>query len=308
MSGCLFSLLLLVPAAEPTSGLGERLLPLIRAHQGRVAVGVKCLTTGETWYHHADAVMPTASLIKVAVLAEAYLQADEGKIDLRDPVMLRDEDRVPGSGILTTHFSAGVRLPLRDLARLMIALSDNTATNLVLDRVGIAAVNRRMAGWGLKETRINAQVFRGSTTSVDPERTRRYGLGSTTAREMVALFERVQTNDGFRPAVKLAMLEHLRRNDDRDKFPRLLPPGIALAHKDGAVSDARTDAGILYLPRGAVVLCVLTADNKDRRWSRDNAGTLLCARLARAVHDYFVDPAPAVRPGAGRLSNPQGTR
>src|SRR5436190_2144593 len=84
-------------------------------------------------------------------------------------------------------------------------------------KVAVGSVNKRMAHWGLKETRINAKVYRGSTTSVDPERTRLYGLGSTTAGEMVKLFERIQTGDGIRPVLKLAMLEHLKRNEDKDK-------------------------------------------------------------------------------------------
>src|SRR5262249_43579983 len=149
----------------------------------------------------------------------------EGKFQLTDKVTLRTSDKVPGSGILTYHFSEGAALPVRDLARLMIAFSDNTATNLVLDKVGIAAVNKRMASWGLPETRINAKVFRGSTTSVDPARTRRYGLGSTTAREMVRLMEELGTGTRLRPALKQCVLGHLKKNDDALKFTRLLPPG-----------------------------------------------------------------------------------
>lgn len=292
---CSFALCLLglTAGADPTGSLPARLLPLVEAHKGRAAVGVKHLVRGETFFHNADTVLPTASLIKVAVLVEAYLQADEGKLSLRDLVTLRASDKVPGSGLLSYHFSEGARLPLRDCLRLMTAFSDNTATNLVLDRVGIANVNRRMASLGLAETRLNAKVFRGSTTSVNPARTRKYGLGSTTAREMVRLFERIQTGDGFRPAIKLALLEHLKKNDDKDKFGRLALANVTIAHKDGSVSDARTDAGILYTPSGPIIVCVLTAGNADRRWVRDNAGNVLCASVARAVYEHFHPKAPA---------------
>ena len=293
------TLLLLAPA-PPT--LESRLAPRIASHKGTVAVGVKNLSTGETWYHKGDAVMPTASLIKVAVLVDAYMQADEGKLNLRDKITLRDADKVPGSGILTNHFSDGATFSLRDAIRLMVAVSDNTATNLVLDKVGIENVNKRMADWGLPETRINAKVFRGSTTSIDKARTAKYGLGSTTAKEMVRLFEKIQTNDGVRPAIKLVMLEHLKKNDDKDKFARLLPPGVVVAHKDGAVSDARTDAGILVTPAGAIVVCVLTTNNADRRWERDNAGNLICAKVAREVYDHYNSPKkdPKASPGTNR--------
>src|SRR5205807_1756624 len=163
----------------------------------------------ESYYLNADEPMPTASLIKVAVLVEAYQQADEGKVRLTDPVTLHDEDKAPGSGVLTDHFSDGATFPLRDAVRLMIAFSDNTATNLVLDKVGIAAVNKRMEAWGFHDTRINAKVFRGSTTSVDPARSKRFGLGSTTAREMAGLFEEIAAGDRLRPALKQAVLGHL---------------------------------------------------------------------------------------------------
>jgi len=283
------ALLCIAPLGQDAT-LAQRLDPLVKGHAGKVAVAVKNLETGETYFHNADAVLPTASLIKVAVLVEAYLQADEGKFSLRDKVALRDEDTVPGSGLLRIHFSEGATFPLRDLVRLMTAVSDNTATNLVLDKVGIAAVNRRMADWGLPETRINAKVFRGSTTSVDPERTKKYGLGSTTAREMVSLFEQVGAGDRLRPALKQCVLGHLKANDDADKFPRYLPAGAVVAHKDGAVSDARTDAGILYTPGGAVAVCVLTGDNEDKTWRRDNAGNVLCAKVAQQVWEHYATP------------------
>ena len=291
-------LLCVLLGAEPAgpSGLEARLAPLAKAHKGQVAIAVKNLETSESYYLNADRVMPTASLIKVAVLIEAYQQADEGKVKLTGPVTLHDADRVPGSGILTYHFSDGVSLPLRDAVRLMIAFSDNTATNLVLDKVGIAAVNKRMAAWGLPETRINAKVFRGSTTSVDPARTRRYGLGSTTAREMVRLFEELQVGRRLRPPLKQVILTHLKKNEDKDKFKRLLPPGTVVVHKDGSVSDARTDAGLLYTPGGVIAVCVMTDGNKDRRWASDNAGNMLCARVAKEVYDYF-NPAPVALSG-----------
>jgi beta-lactamase class A len=282
---------------EPISiKLADRLVPLLRAHKGQVAVAVKNLETGETCYHNADAVMSTASLIKVAVLVEAYQQADAGKVKLNEVLTLRDEDKVPGSGVLTKHFTSGATFSLRDAVRLMIGCSDNTATNLVLDHVGINAVNQRMKDWGFPNTRINAKVYRGATTSVAPERTRRYGLGSTTAREMAGLFEELQVGERTRPALKQAMLAHLKKNDDKEKFPRLLPEGTVVAHKDGAVSDARTDAGILYTPGGVVVVCVLTNANEDRRWHLDNAGNLLCARVAREVYDHYAAPPSDKQP------------
>jgi beta-lactamase class A len=293
-----FLLAFSVPGAEPatSSGLGSYLSRHISAHHGHVAVALKNLETGESWYHNADEVMPTASLIKVAVLFEAYQQADEGKIQLHDRLTLHDSDKVPGSGILRDNFSDGATFTLRDALRLMIAVSDNTATNMVLERVGIRAVNKRMEAWGFPNTKVNALSFKGSTTSVDPERSRRYGLGSTTAREALRLFEELYAGTRQRPALKQAMLAHLRHNDDRDRFPRLLPPGTPLWHKDGATERVRNDAGLIQTHGGTVALCVLTKDNEDRRWHSDNAGNILCARLAREVYDYFDAKRPQSLP------------
>jgi beta-lactamase class A len=271
---------------EPS--LEARFAPLVKAHKGKVAIAVKHLGIGESYYLNADEPMPTASLIKVAVLVETYQQALDGKVKLTDKVTLHQADKVPGSGILTDHFSDGATFSLRDAVRLMIAFSDNTATNLVLDRVGIREVNKRMEALGLPNTKINAKVFRGSTTSVDPARTRKYGLGSTTAREMATLMEKIQAGHIVSPAARQVMLTHLRKCDDKDRFTRFLPPGTVVAHKTGSVNDARTEAGIIYLDSGPVVLCVLTAQNKDHTWRPDNAGNLLCARAAKEVYDYFT--------------------
>lgn len=282
-----FAVVFALAAPAPAAELTDRLAPLIKAHKGRVAVAVKHLKTGVEFYHDADAIMPTASLIKFPIMVEAYFQAGEKKLAFDTVLTLKKEHRVPGSGVLSHHFSDGATFPLRDAVRLMIAVSDNTATNLVLERTGIREVNARMAKLGLAETRVNAQVFRGSTTSVDPDRTKRYGFGSTTAREMVRLLALLQADELVSPEVCREMLAHLRACDDTEMFKRFLP-GVVLAHKTGAVSDARTEAGIMTTPSGPVALCVLTTENEDRRWVVDNAAQVLLGNAAKAVYDHFA--------------------
>src|SRR4051794_40151561 len=110
-------------ADPPRDSLEARLAPLAKAHKGKVAIAVKHLGTGETYFLSADEPMPTASLIKLAVMVETYQQAVEGKVNLADKVTLRDSDKVPGSGLLTDHFSDGATFSLRDAVRLMIAFS-----------------------------------------------------------------------------------------------------------------------------------------------------------------------------------------
>ena len=110
---------------------------------------------------------------------------------------------------------------------------------------------------------------------------------------MLALVEKIESGHGLSPEAHKAMLDHLKNCDDKDKFSRFLPESVVVAHKTGSVSDARTDAGILYLKHGPVLLCVLTADNADHRWVRDNAGNLFCARVAQVVYKHYAASSTA---------------
>jgi beta-lactamase class A len=221
-------------------------------------------------------------------MLEVYMQVLEGKVKLGDMITLKDADKVTGSGILTYHFSAGATFSLRDAVRLMIVFSDNTATNLVLDKIGIAATGKRMKAWGFPNTKIHAMVFKGSTTSIDPEGTKKYGLGSTTAREMVGLLEKLHHGTLVNPDACKEMIGHMKKCEDATKLKRLLPENVEVAHKSGSVNDVKTDAGILYLRTGPVAVCVLTAKNADKSFKSDNAANVLIGRVAKEVHNYFV--------------------
>jgi beta-lactamase class A len=303
------------PESAPPKTLAQRIEPLIQAHKGRVAVAVKNLKTGESWSYHADDVMPTASLIKFPVMIEAYRQAALGRIDLDSMVTLRKTDKVPGSGILTDDFSDGATLRLRDAIRLMIKFSDNTATNLVLDAIGLGATAETMETLGCPDTKIHSKVYRRDT-SVFPERSKLYGLGSTTASQMVRLCEELKAGRLVDPKASTVMYEHLATCDDKDKFPRFLPHGTKIAFKTGSVNQSRTAAGILECSSGPIALCVLTTDNQDESWGPDNAGNLLCAKVAREVYDYFqpeAESAPAVakepsKPQAAPAATTPGTK
>ncbi|APW60214.1 serine hydrolase [Paludisphaera borealis] len=280
----------------PAKTLAQRIEPLVKAHKGKVAVAVKNLKTGESYVYHADDVMPTASLIKFPVMIEAYRQAAAGRINLDSTIKLHKADKVPGSGILTDHFSDGATFALRDAVRLMIKFSDNTATNLVLDAIGMGATAETMVKLGCPDTKIHSKVYRRDT-SVFPERSKLYGLGSTTAAQMIRLCEELKAGRLVDPKASAAMYEHLATCDDKDKFPRFLPEGAKIAFKTGSVDASRTAAGLIECPAGSVALCVLTTDNEDQRWIADNAGNLICAKIAREVFDHFQNkpetPGPA---------------
>jgi len=288
-----------VARSQPPT-LTSKLEDLAKAHEGRVAIAVRHATTGAEVLINADAPMPTASLIKVAVMVEAYRQVASGKVDLNELLTLTEADKVPGSGILTTHFSAGLRLSFRDAIRLMIAYSDNTATNLVLDKIGLEATAAGMEQLGFPDTKIHAKVYRGDT-SIFPDRSKEFGLGSTTAREMLDLLDRLRCRQLAGDELTDEMLGHLRACESKNTIPKFLPSKTVVAHKTGSVNAVRTAAGIIESPAGPLIIVVLTAENKDRRWTDDNAGELLCARAAQTAFEHFNPVAETETPEPGEL-------
>lgn len=274
----------------------DKLTALLERHPGEAAVAVKDFRDGETFAYRADEPMPTASLIKFPIMVEAYRQAAAGQLSLATPVVLRDEDKVPGSGILTAHFSAGASFPLRDAIRMMIAWSDNTATNLVVDRVGIASTSRLMKELGCPETQLHSKVFRRDT-SIAPERSRQFGLGSTTANEMIRLLEKLHRRELVDAAASDSMREHLRACQDATTLPSGVPATVRVAHKTGAVTGVRTDAGLLELPGRSIAICVLTCKNRREPGAVGDPGERLCGEIARVVYEQFrpaIDPPVAL--------------
>ena len=276
-------------ATEPPAhaqSLSERIEPLIAKHQGTVCVAIKHLATGETFFHRPQEVVPTASLIKFPVMIEYYRQVDAGKLSGDRMVTLTQEDKVPGSGILTDHFANSSVLPLETINHLMIAFSDNTATNLVLDQIGIANVAKTMQQLGLPETQIHSKVFRRDT-SIAQDRSQKYGLGSTTAADMLSLLEQLHARKLVSPEASERMLTHLLSCDDKTKLLRFLPKEIKGYHKTGAVNESRTDAGLLDTPSGWIAMVCLTSENQDKSWGDSNAAEILCGRIAQETYEHF---------------------
>jgi len=284
---CALAALQLVP--EPPAhaqSLSERIEPLIAKHQGTVCVAIKHLATGETFFHRPQEVVPTASLIKFPVMIEYYRQVDAGKLSGDRMVTLTQEDKVPGSGILTDHFANSSVLPLETINHLMIAFSDNTATNLVLDQIGIANVAKTMQQFGLPETQIHSKVFRRDT-SIAQDRSQKYGLGSTTAADMLSLLEQLHARKLVSPEASERMLAHLLSCDDKTKLLRFLPKEIKGYHKTGAVNESRTDAGLFDTPSGWIAMVCLTSENQDKSWGDSNAAEILCGRIAQETYEHF---------------------
>ncbi|MEM7478920.1 MAG: serine hydrolase [Planctomycetota bacterium] len=267
-----------------TGGLQKRIESALERHAGKASAAAVFLSEKNEELGRirvgGSKVMPTASLIKFPIMVEVYRQAELGEVDLDSMITLREEDKVPGSGILTEHFSAGAKLSLKDAVRLMIRYSDNTATNLVLDQIGLQSTADSMKRMGFPETQVHSKVYLRNS-SFAPKRSDLYGLGSTTASDMVGIYERLLRQELLTPASCEAILEHLFTCDDNQKIARHLPVEARLAHKTGAVNRSRTDAGIIYLGDIKIVLCVLTTKNEDRSWGLDNEAEQLIAGVAK---------------------------
>lgn len=269
--------------------LRNLLLPLIEKHRGDVGVVIKHVPSGEMFSYHADQPMSTASLIKLPLLMATYEKVHAGETSLDSMITLEESDKVPGSGILTKHFSPGLTLSLRDAIQLMVAYSDNTATNLVIDEVGLDTTNALMKKLDCGETRLNSKVFRRDTSN-DMERSKAFGLGSTSANDMLVMLSALHDRSFVDKATSDQIMKHLYDCEDRMKAARYLPASVKVAHKGGSVNAARTDAGIIDLPegKGSILFCILTMNNKDESWTDDNEGDVLSADIGKAVYDYFM--------------------
>ncbi len=281
----LFAVICCQVAVARADELADQIQPLIDVHKGKVAVAIKDLKTGKSYEYKADEPMPTASLIKYPLMIAAYQAMEDGKLDADDKITLNADDKAPGSGILTAHFSSGATISLRDAIHLMIVYSDNTATNLVAEQVGLNAAAEQMDRLDCPETKLNSYVFRRDT-SIAPERSKKYGLGSTTAADMVKLLEMLSKKELVSEQASERMLEHLYACEDKQKFPRFLPD-VKIAHKTGSVNEVRTDAGLIDAPKGPIAICVLTNGNDDKSWGENNAAEVLCGRIAQIAYRRF---------------------
>jgi len=273
-----------------TSALRRKLDSIADAHHGIVGYSVIDLETGARINRRGDETFPTASLIKVAILVTVYDLVAKGQLSLDDPLTVLKIDQVPGSGIIQ-FLHNGTVLTVHDAAWLMSTISDNTATNLLLDRIIIRRVWAKMDSLGLQHTRVHSKSFlRNSSVAMDSSV--KYGLGVTTPNEMAHLFELMAHGKAVNPAADSTMLDILEHNTTDFMLQRYLV-GARAAHKDGETDAVRAECTLWYL-KNRVVACVMTKENKDQRWILDNEPQLTLANMGLAIVNAFggVPPAP----------------
>jgi beta-lactamase class A len=281
----------LEPVHADTAALRKKLDSIADAHHGTVGYSVIDLESGDRISRRGDETFPTASLIKVAILVTLYDLVAKGQISLDDPLTVLKIDQVPGSGVIQ-FLHNGTVLTVHDAAWLMSTISDNTATNLLLDRIIIRRVWAKMDSLGLSHTRVHSKSFL-RISSVAMDSSAKYGLGVTTPNEMAHLFELMARGKAVNPQADSAMLDILEHNT-MDLMLQRFAGGARAAHKDGETDQVRAECTLWYL-RNRVVACVLTKENQDQRWIVDNEPLLTMANMGLAIINAFggVPPAPA---------------
>lgn len=255
------------PMSDSLTAYIQRLPPTVR-----VSVALESLADSSVrFYHRADERVPSASIIKLPIMVAAMTAAHEGRLDLDEIHILTDSEKVGGAGILQTYPNRS-RISYTDLVRLMITISDNTATNILITDLGREAINAQMRLLGFTKSQLNRVMM-------DTLAVRQGRENLVTAREMNQLLTKIYRHQLLTPALCEQMLNNLKQNEDTLTMPALLPRSstgktVIIAHKTGILSYVRGDVGIIYADR-PLVLSVLVENA-----GTDAAGEKIIAELA----------------------------
>ena len=250
----------------------------VAAFRGDVGLVLRDLASGWTIQIDPDAEFPAASMVKVPIMAACLRAEREGLLSLADPMTLKRSDKIGGAGLLRRNRSGSV-FTVDRLVEFMVAHSDNTATNMLIDRLGFDYLNGAFRTMGLERTSLVRKMMDFGSRSRGLENT-------TTAREMADIIERMYRRDCVSPAVSRMCLDYLKAQRINDRIPRLLPRTTVVAHKTGYEDRVCHDAGIVYTDRGDFLISILT-----RTWSGKNYAKRLIAGVAALAYKVY-DPGP----------------
>lgn len=264
-----------------------------------VDVGVTARLVGSerSWRVAEAKIFPAASTIKLAVLVALFQDADAGRIDLDQAIALNPDAVVGGSGILA-WLRPGLTLPIVDLAYLMVAVSDNTASNLLIEAVGIERIRRTMRALGLARSELNRRFLGRLPTDGEPENV-------TTAGDLVRLLDAIADNRAATPASCERMRALLDLQQDRDRLARRLPPDVGFGGKSGSLPGLAHDAALLRTRRGTLAVAVLTKGFTDPYRAHELIGQVGLA-LVNAVHGTADETSPGGDEGEEQSHNGHG--
>jgi beta-lactamase class A len=290
----LLLLLMVFPVAlfsqqSANDALLAKLRAAMEGFDGTVSLYARNLDTGATVGIRENEPVRTASTIKLPIMVAAFDAVKEGKARWKDKIAITPASKVSGSGVIR-EFADGTRLTLRDLVHVMIVVSDNTATNLVLDRLSADYVNETMAGLGYQQTRsmrkirgdgTNLKAATGWSAEGQKAENQRWGIGRSTPREMVDLLARIANGAIVGSDDSREMVEILERQQFKDGIGRgfIDTPGVRVASKSGALDALRSDVGLLYHPKGRLAIAITVDGMPAVDYSPDNKGNLLISKL-----------------------------
>ncbi|HET9407251.1 MAG TPA: serine hydrolase [Candidatus Sulfotelmatobacter sp.] len=261
---------------------------------GVMGVAIEDLTTGDHFFLHENEAFAQASSIKITVLAELYRQVQQGKLKLTDLYTVQASDLVPDSDIMNGLTPGVTRITLRDLATMMVAVSDNSATNVLIDRVGMENVNAMLDSLGLAHTRLRRKMM-------DLEAAKQGRENISTPREMMTLLDAIYRGKVLNHESSEDFFKVLSTNKD-SWIPRTLPPGLKIANKPGSLEAVRNDSGIVFVEGRPYVICVMTAFLRNEREGEEAISQISLAawrmfdRLSRASeYGRVVSPGNGVR-------------
>jgi beta-lactamase class A len=260
--------------------LDARTQQVNRELDGTLGVAIMDLTDGRTLLLNPDAVFTQASSIKVAILAELYRQQQQseqgtpGKVKLTDLYTVNPNDLVADSYIMAGLTPGVTRVTNRDLATFMVAVSDNSATNVLIDHVGMDNVNALLTSLGLSHTRLQRKMMDIKAAQAGRE-------NLSTPREMMTLFADLYQQKVLNKALTGDFFKVLSTPKSSD-IPRLIPDDVMIANKPGELAGVRNDVGIVFVPNRPFVIVVMTAYLKHERDGNDAIAT-----IAAAAYDYF---------------------
>lgn len=286
-----FLVLSLFSSLLSAADLGEQIKLKTAGFSGKVSLYAKNLDTGTTCTLGGDQPVRTASTIKLPIMIEVFWEVAEGKVKFSEGITNSPEEKVSGSGIMQ-DLSDGDVLPLRDLVTLMITLSDNTATNLILNRIGGNAVNARMAGLGLKNTRVMRKILgdgnklkptpSGVTDEGAKPENKQWGLGRSSPQEMVQLLEKLYRGELVSKPASAEMIEILKKQRDHNGIARDIKDAV-VANKSGALDALRSDVGIVYTAHGPIAIAITVDAMPEPNWTPDNPGELMISALSELL-------------------------
>jgi len=279
-----YFLIALTAAAQPSpqtstadlrAKFDRRLQEIAARVDGVVGYDIVDLVSGDRFAHLERETFPTASTIKLTLVYELFKQADEGKIRLDETMRLDRSKAVGGTGVLIDLGTP--TLSIQDYATLMVTLSDNTATNVLIDRLGMENVAKRMQALGLGGTKLRRHMM-------DTAAARRGDENVSTPDELVKLLQAMNGAHGGAEGGSFAMPQaiELLKKSKESRLRRGLPPGVATADKPGELDGVRVDAGVVYVAKRPYVFAVMTTFLKD-----EIEGERAIEEMSRASYDYF---------------------